>query len=278
MSAYDCVVSWEELTCNDFLALNVKAKRKIGYIHPDYKTAGFDKSSDISVLKRLDAVVGVSESTANTLKQVFTELKERITYVPNVLDPEAVLSKAKEEVSTFEKSAFDIVTVCRLDIYTKGLDRIVRVAKMLDDHGIKYQWYIIGDGNDQKQLAQMIEQYSTINVHLLGSKDNPYPYVYNADLFVLLSNYEGRPMAVDEAIILGTPVLVTNYASAREQVDNTAGFVVEMNDDSIYEQLRLIIDKTSLKKQKRKQTNRSDLSKFTDVSRMVALLRGSAND
>ena len=70
---------------------------------------------------------------------------------------------------------------------------------------------------------------------MLGRKLNPYPYIKNADCFVLTSQYEGKPIVIEEAKILHTPIVVTEYTSAHNQIPETMGAVVE-NCDGILEE------------------------------------------
>ena len=53
------------------------------------------------------------------------------------------------------------------------------------------------------------------------------------DIFILLSQYEGMPLAVTEAMILGVPVIVTKYESAIYQVSSECGIVVENKDSTV---------------------------------------------
>jgi glycosyltransferase involved in cell wall biosynthesis len=275
LTNYDCVISWEDLTCNDFLAYNVKAKYKIGYIHPDYVITGYDKRIDLPTLSRLDKIIGVSEATTLTLKQVFPELAEKIEFIPNVMNIEEIKEKAKEEVSDISTDAFVIVTVCRLSIFHKGLDRLVRVERSLEKMGLKFQWYLIGEGDGRNELKKYISDHSLKDIHLLGGRDNPYPYIKRANLFVLLSNYEGRPIVVDEAMILGVPVLVTNYDSAKEQVSTDRGWVVDMDDDAVCSKMEMIISGKS-----KLLENKPGCAKWTEgltrgADTLLALINGN---
>ena len=48
------------------------------------------------------------------------------------------------------------------------------------------------------------------------------------------SRYEGKPITVTEAMILGTPPVVTAYLSAHEQIETgKEGLVLENRDDSV---------------------------------------------
>ena len=79
-------------------------------------------------------------------------------------------------------------------------------------------------------------------VFLYGSSDNPLPYVKEFDAFLLPSRYEGKPMAVTEAQMLGVPPVVTNYASAQKQIESGVdGLVVENSEDGIFEGIKYVI-------------------------------------
>ncbi len=48
------------------------------------------------------------------------------------------------------------------------------------------------------------------NVQCLGWQKNPYVYIKNSDIFILLSQYEGLPYSIIEAQALGVPVLASD--------------------------------------------------------------------
>ena len=273
LTGYDSVISWEELTCNYFLAYNVKAKKKIGYVHPDYVLAKFSKEVDEPVFKKLDKIVSVSKGTLETIKKVFPEMEEKMIYIPNVNNVEKIRAKANENIETFEKSVFDIVTVCRLDNKSKALDRLLRIAKKLEEDKIEYNWYIVGEGNGRKAMEEYIAANDIQNVHLVGNRENPYPYMKKADLFALQSNYEGRPVVVDEAIIIGTPVLVTNFESAKEQVKEEYGYVIEMDEEKIYNKIKDIITNPEQLEEKKKYLKEMDMRRYENVDKMLEMIK-----
>ena len=53
------------------------------------------------------------------------------------------------------------------------------------------------------------------------------------------SRHEGKPIAVEEAKILRKPILVTNYTSAAEQMENYPFFrIADISETGIYEGLK----------------------------------------
>lgn len=240
---YDAVLSWEELLTDYLLSTRIRCRKKIGWIHPDYRGAGFCEAIDRRTLAGLDALVAVSESGAQTLRTVFPEWKEKIYAVPNRIDAQRIRRLAAEPAQGMEKKGFTMVTVARIQNVSKAFDRAVRIAQRLKERGLAFVWYVVGDGEDRPQLQREIEERQLSGyMVLLGAKANPYPYMAAADLFVLQSYYEGRPLAVDEAMLVGTPVLVTDYHAAREQVDSgKVGLVVENDEAAIVSALESLI-------------------------------------
>jgi glycosyltransferase involved in cell wall biosynthesis len=109
---------------------------------------------------------------------------------------------------------------------------------------------------------------------LLGHQENPYKYMKAADLFVLQSYYEGRPMVVDEAMILGTPVLVSDYGSAHEQIPIGCGVVVANEESKIYNEIKSLLDNREKLSNYRQNLKLIDASEYKGTKRYVQLLKG----
>lgn len=243
LDSYDCVISWSEAECNYMLAENIVCKNKIGWVHPDYIDACFYRKVDEIAFKNLNAVVAVSENGCNSLKKTFPEMEDKFFCIPNLIDIEHIRQKALEPQTEILNNAFNIVTVARLQNISKAFDRAVRISAKLKAEGLNFTWHIVGDGDDRASIQQDIINYGVEDVvKLIGKKENPYPYMKNADLFVLQSYYEGQPICVDEAMVIGTPVLVTDYKSAKEQVlERNGGFVINNNEKDIYDKIYSLI-------------------------------------
>ena len=53
---------------------------------------------------------------------------------------------------------------------------------------------------------------------MLGVRANPYPCYRECDLYVHATGYEGKSIAIQEAQILGKPILATDCSGNREQI------------------------------------------------------------
>lgn len=87
-------------------------------------------------------------------------------------------------------------------------------------------------------------------VRFLGFRRDVAELLIAADAVILLSEREGLPRSLMEAMALETPIIGTDVKGTRELVKD-AGFMVPLGDvDAISQTMRLIIDKPDLAKTK----------------------------
>lgn len=189
---------------------NIFAKKYWQMIHANYEEMQI-RMPDFKYIQypRTQKHIAVSQIVANAFKRLYG-IDCKVMY--NMLDEEPMLR---------------LVTASRLS-KEKGYERMKKMAKMLKDAGIKFEWRIYTDLN----------LYSTVKVDLM-----PYPEIkyleptYNvrdimrwADYVVQLSDTEGNCLSVNEALFYGVPVITTDYDSARECVtDGVNGFILNMD-------------------------------------------------
>ena len=95
------------------------------------------------------------------------------------------------------------------------------------------QLWVIGEGPERLALEEHAEQMGVSSrVHLLGHVPNPYPWMRNADVFVLSSQFEGLPNVVLEAIACGTRVAAFDSpGGAREILEHVAEEILVPHGD-----------------------------------------------
>jgi len=274
---YDCVVSWEESLCNYVLSARIGARRKIGYIHPDYIQAGFYSPSDRRMMYGLDVIAFVSEPNRESFRRALPELTAKSLTIPNVLSVSMIHRLSHGSAAEMDCAEFTMVTVCRLQNTSKALDRAARLCARMKSDGLRFKWFFIGSGPDAAFLENQVRRLNISNeLILLGERKNPYPYIQKAHLLVLQSYYEGRPLVVDEAKILGTPVLVTDYASARTQVlEGVEGLVVANEEAAIARELSRIVREPQRLDGMRDALSARTWEEFTDCSAFLVACRGS---
>ena len=241
---FDIAISTAEGFCNAVVANSIIADKRIGWIHPDMKSLGFNIRKGTSILDKFDYIVSVSQSGCATLKAFFPNEEKKFVHIDNMIDSDYIRTKSMIRIDDMYNAVNGrtLVTVCRIANESKRLDRIVSIADNLKEQHFNFKWYIIGDGPDYNMLDSLIKSKSlTDKVILLGARNNPFPYIKKADYFVLTSQYEGKPVVVEEAKVLHTPIIVTNYSSARNQVTEKLGIVVDNSDENLIEQMSDVI-------------------------------------
>lgn len=276
LDKYDLVVSWGELLPTYILANNINCKKKYAWIHPDYIEAGFDSEVDRESFRKMDGIVAVSEAGKDSLQKVFPELVGSIYSIQNLLDIDSIRRKAELFHPSYDERCLHFVTVARLQNISKAYDRALRIAKRLADMKYEFVWHFVGEGEDRTMIENYIRQNGLFDyVKMHGLQENPYPYMKMADLFILQSYYEGQPIVVNEAMVLGTPVLVTNYASAMQQVKNEQeGLIVENNEEDIFLGIQRILDHPSLLQVWKKNLVSKDFSYLTSIEPFLQMTDG----
>ncbi|MBR0462261.1 MAG: glycosyltransferase [Erysipelotrichaceae bacterium] len=266
---YDVEVAYKEGFCTVFVA-DGDSRKKINWIHVDYENSNYSKNHMALVkdaLSRIDVNVAVSKDAGEAYKRVF-DLKEDCRVINNFIDEELIEKKSREEYS-YPTDVFNIVTVGRLHPQKANL-RMMEVCRRLNDDGLKYDFYIVGDGEERNEIEAKIKEYGLSNVHLIGYDPNPYKYIKNCDLFLLPSLYEGVPTVVYETLSIGNiPIVSTKVSGISEQLgDNEYGIIIENNEDAIYQKLKEIIEDPSVldvyRRNKKELTNNKVAKKKID--------------
>ncbi|HHT7240175.1 TPA: glycosyltransferase [Bacillus cereus] len=248
---YDVAIGFLEKTSTYFCVDKVKAHKKIGWVHIDYNELGMDPNFDALYFRKLDNIVTVSEECANILTSIFPNKKDEIRVIHNIVSPTTIremVNIEKNDVYNREDNKFIILSIGRLH-YQKGFEMAIESCKELIDKGYKVEWNIIGEGEERVKLERLIKvNRLEKNVKLLGLKSNPYPYIKQADIYVQTSRFEGKSIAIDEAKILNKPILVTDFSTAKDQIENGInGLIVGGNSKNITEGIEKLIQDIELK-------------------------------
>ncbi len=263
---YDVEVAFLEGPITRLFSVKNKKTRKIAWIHNDITKvfgsglkAKIKKVLDKKIYSKYETLVFVSKDNFRKFNELYSEIrneylepvKKEIIY--NYIDKERVKNKSNENIKeAFNKEVLNFVTVARL-VPQKAIDRLIKVHKKLIDNGFNHNFYVIGDGPEKENLEKLINSEQIEQTfHLLGKRENPYPYIKNADFFCLLSEFEGYGMVLEEAKILEKPIIITDTA-AREAVEKyNEAQILENTQEGIYNGLKDIILKGKIQKNEQK--------------------------
>jgi len=245
---YDAALSF--MWPHDFVAKNVTADKKIAWIHTDYGRVAADRKKDEAVWRRFDRIAAVSDDCGGAFLRVYPSLADRLVTVENVLSA-ALVRVMADEFAPREMDAggaVRLLTVGRF-CHQKAFDFAADICAELVRRGADVVWYAIGYGGGQSELEEQIRRLGLGDRFvILGKKVNPYPYMKSCDIYVQPSRYEGKAVTVREAQILGRPVIITNFATAKSQVrDGVDALVVPMDIGSVADGVELLINDAALR-------------------------------
>lgn len=267
---YDVAISY--LWPHYFVAEKVQAKRKIAWVHTDYSTIETDIDIDLKMWNKFDYIMAVSEECKNAFLKKYPSLKDKVKVMENITSPDFIREMARENIEENIKNdnSFKLVSVARLS-HAKGIDNAVRALKVLHNRGLtNIKWYVVGYGGDEQMIRNLIKENNLEDSFiLLGKKVNPYPYINAGDIYVQPSRYEGKAVTVVEAQILGKPVVITNYTTAKSQVrDNVDGYICELSVEGIADGVEKLYKDKNLRIKLSENCKNTDYSNSSELENL----------
>ena len=157
-----------------------------------------------------------------------------------------IISKSHEKID-FKKNKNKklFVFVGRLDDSSKKLKRAINLVKEISS----IELLIVGDGPDRKMYEEFTKKCKVENrVTFVGSKENPYPYMNEADYVILTSDYEGFPVTYLEAITLNKNI-ITTIETSDESIDmKDIAYIIPKEEKEMVKSVKEILKENSKKK------------------------------
>ena len=270
---YDIAISF--LTPHYIVSEKVNADKKIAWIHTDYSTIELDVKSELAMWSKFDNIVSISDDVTRAFLFTFPSLENKIVKIENILskdfiEEQADLFNVENEMTDDSVKLLSIGRFCE----AKNFDDVPEIASIIKSKGVDFKWYIIGYGADENLIKSKIAQYNMEDtVFILGKKDNPYPYIKACDIYVQPSRYEGKCVAVREAQILNKPVIITNYASSKSQLqDGFDGVIVPMDNQGCADGIVKVIDDKDLQNQLIENTKKTDYTNSKEIEKLYKLI------
>lgn len=147
--------------------------------------------------------------------------------------------------STFSDDEIKIVYIGRLDYYHKGIDLMLEAINQKKDYFKENncKFYIYGPdyANRRRVVKKLIEHNNVQDIVTLldaVSGAEKEQTLFNSDIFIQTSRFEGMPLGILEALSYGIPCLVTEGTNVGDYIKNyNAGWVAKTNSISIADKL-----------------------------------------
>ena len=182
-----------------------------------------------------DLVIAQTSQMKNEIEVLWKVPFSKIFHIPNIINANQIKELASHEHKFFDDTCFNVIAMGAL-YSVKGFDLLIQAISLIKITLPNVRLYILGKESIEKgykyKLEQLIKSLDLEkHVFLIGFKSNPYPYLKNADLFVLSSRKEGFPNVVLEALTLGIPVVATDCVDFENIInDGENGYIVPKNN------------------------------------------------
>jgi len=250
---YDYVVGFEESYATKFASF-FYVPHKIAWVHCDYNQYKIESGNrdEHGIYNSFEKIICVSKFAASAFIENFPEVKDRVSVIYNLLDCSGIRTKSSlptEDGEIFEKT-FSIVSVGRM-VWLKQYHLIPGIiTKILENNPeLNFKWFIIGNGDPAvvENIKNSINNYYLEKyLFLLGPKNNPYPYIAKANLLACTSKTESWSYVINEAKILGTPVVTLRCGSSEEVVENNVTGVIADENQIPITITKLIEDRNNI--------------------------------
>lgn len=228
---YDAVISYHHENSSrasvsgfgKFALRKCTAKKKIAWVHADFGKTNFATKRNLRTYEKFDKIVCVSKTSADVFLSKYPTLKDKCDYCYNFLPVNDIVRKSESAENVFDREKNEVILFSACRLFTeKGIaPALLNLSPVFERHQ-NLKWYIAGTGRLDKELKDLVKGKNLENqVFFLGLKENPYPYIKQADYVFVPSLFETYSMVITEAHILGTPAVTSDIPIMREVLNNT---------------------------------------------------------
>lgn len=218
-----------------------KDSKKIGWFHSEINVPKLQPLVP-DILKHFplfDHMVYCSHKIKDMMHQYYPDLQyPPESVIINAIPIKEIRKKAEERLESFPESPV-FVSIGRLHT-RKGFHKLIDAHKRLIDEGLHHTILIVGDGEEMGNLKNQIKNNCVEETFILvGNKLNPYPYIKNADYFILPSESEAWPLVIAEALILQKPIIATKTGDIPAMIkDKKTGYLINYEVDEMYQSMK----------------------------------------
>lgn len=218
-----------------------KNSKKIGWFHSDITLPKLQPlvPTILKQIPQFDYFIFGSQQTKDILIETYPNLEiPENQVILNAIPIEELKTKAEAfRPNSPDKPIF--VSVARLHS-RKGFHKLMDAHAQLLKDGFDHHIIVIGDGDEKENLKKQAESLGvTKSFEFLGSLLNPYPYVKNANFFILPSESESWPLIIADSLILQKPIISTNVGGIPEMIRHEkTGYLINYETSEMYDAMK----------------------------------------
>ena len=189
--------------------------------------------------------VSISPLIQDTVIKEYNLTKSQTPVIYNGSDLSKCIVKTDYDAST----PFRIVHIGRFNPQ-KNHDVIIETAKRLKAEGYQFIIKLIGGAGDEEQRKIEVKQKGLENeIEFCGLQSNVYPFLHDADCFILPSLYEGMPVTLVEAMGSGLPIIASAVGGVPDMIENgESGLLIHPNAIELTSAIKKIMENEVLRR------------------------------
>lgn len=199
------------------------------------------------VMDKMDAIYPVSSYGMHYLKKKYNGLTPITVSRLGVFDNHS--STTKQEGFIYLVSCASVIPLKRVDLLFRSLNNFAA-----DHSDVNIDWTHYGGGPLFEVIQEISSSHQTnLKIHLVGTVSNSEILkVYRErffDCYLLVSESEGIPVSIMEALASGIPVISTNVGGVSEIVNSETGCLLNKNfsQEEFNEALNRVVNTPSLR-------------------------------
>lgn len=177
-----------------------------------------------------DRIVAVSESVAQSVKEV--RPGRRLALCPIGVPLPHIPPQQRQAV---RGQPIRLVSAGRIVVPYKRMDRVPPIAKMLEYENVDYHWTVLGDGTYTHKLRRVLSHNGLahrFDFRGCVSHSTVANVFRNSDVFIMMSDSEGLPQALLEAMAQGVVPVVSRIRGSTTCVveQRRSGYLCDPSD------------------------------------------------
>ena len=241
---YDIVISNKEGPCMQLVS-KMHAEKKLAWVHVDYQYLywthwTFEAAEEVKCMQQFDNVVCVSEAVVKSVKKVIGD-PGNLCIRYNPIDYSTIETNAKEKDKVQRNELKPLFVAVGRISEQKNFLTLAKVCSRLSKE-FDFELWIVGDGEQRAEVEGFLNRENCHCVKIMGMQSNPHKYLAKADFLVSTSLCESYGLVIQEALVLGVPVLTTRCPAIEECFDTKFGLFVDCEETSIEQGMRYVLE------------------------------------